>query len=99
MSNYTPEISKIISDKFLAKVPIKQIAVEVNKSEKSVTSKLVSMGLYKKKPYTNKLGQPPVKKIDYVFRLAEIIDVAPESLLSLEKVNKSVLKILETSLS
>jgi hypothetical protein len=99
MSNYSPELSKILVDKFLAKVPIKQIAVEVDRSEKSVTSKLVALGLYRKKPYTNKLGQVPVKKRDYVFRIAEIIDTEPENLLSLEKVNKSVLKLLETSLS
>ena len=74
------------------------IALVLDTTERSVIAKLSSMGLYKKKAYVNKQGNPPVKKGEYIERIAELLDVNVEILDSLEKVNKNVLQLLEKAL-
>jgi hypothetical protein len=54
--------------------------------------------VYKRKEYTNKQGEAPVKKEEYVERIAILLDTNVELLESLEKVNKNVLKMLEAAL-
>lgn len=74
------------------------ISVQLETTERSVIAKLSSMGLYKKKAYVNKQGNPPVKKGEYIERIAELLEVNVEILDSLEKVNKNVLQLLEKAL-
>jgi hypothetical protein len=45
------------------------------------------------------LGNPPVKKEEYVERIAKLLGARLEMLESLEKVNKNVLKLLEDALT
>lgn len=66
--------------------------------ERSVIAKLSSLGIYKKKEYLTKRGEIPVKKEQYIERIAALLDVNCEMLESLEKVNKGVLALLETKL-
>ncbi len=66
--------------------------------ERSVIAKLASLGVYKKKTYTNKRGETPVKKEEYIERIAALLDVNAEMLESLEKVNKAVLALIERKL-
>ena len=66
--------------------------------ERSIIAKLSSMGLYKRQEYVNKQGNPPVKKEEYIERIAIIMGVNLEILESLEKCNKSVLALLEQAL-
>ena len=79
--------------------PIACLAQEFGVPERSIIAKLASMGLYKRKEYTDKQGNPPVKKEEYVERIAALLDKDIEVLESLEKVNKNVLKLLEQALS
>ena len=67
--------------------------------ERSVIAKLSSLGVYKRKVYLNKRGEPPVKKEEYIERLAKLLEVDLQLLESLEKVNKNVLKLLEQALT
>jgi hypothetical protein len=57
------------------------------------------MGLYKKKSYVGKTGEPPVKKEFYVQKLAELLEIDIDLAESLGKVNKSILKLIIEKLS
>ena len=75
-----------------------EIAEALNLSTRSVIGKLSSLGIYKKKQYLNKLGQPPVKKEEYVARIADLLEAPLDTLDSLEKANKRVLQLIEEAL-
>jgi hypothetical protein len=66
--------------------------------ERSLIAKLSSLGVYQKKGYLTKRGEPPIKKGEHIEKLAELLKVNPEVLDSLEKVNKGVLVLLITAL-
>lgn len=76
----------------------KEIAEELDVPDRSVIAKLSSLGVYQRKQYTNKRGELPVKKEEYIARIAKLLDVNQELLESLEKVNKNVLILLEKAL-
>ena len=67
--------------------------------ERSVIAKLSSLGVYRKKEYLTKRGEIPVKKDEYIERIAKLLDVQSDFLESLEKVNKGVLALIATKLS
>ena len=96
---YTKEITDRIIEQYKAKVPVKQIATDIDVPERSVIAKLSSLGVYEKKTYVNKRGELPVKKSEHIERIAELLDVNSEVLESLEKVNKQVLKLIELKLT
>lgn len=96
---YTKEITDRIIEQYKAKVPVKQIATDIDVPERSVIAKLSSLGVYEKKTYVNKRGELPVKKSEHIERIAELLDVNSEVLESLEKVNKQVLKLIEVKLT
>lgn len=96
---YTPEITTKLTADYKAGVPIGSLAEQLGVPERSVIAKLASLGAYQKKSYLNKRGEPPVKKEEYIDRLAKLLNIDIDRLESLEKVNKSVLILLETALS
>jgi hypothetical protein len=96
---YTKEITDRIIADYKAKVPVKDIAVNIDVPERSVIAKLSSLGVYEKKTYVNKRGELPVKKSEHIERIAELLAVSSETLESLEKVNKGVLKLIELKLT
>lgn len=96
---YTKEITDRIIEQYKAKVPVKQIATEIDVPERSVIAKLSSLGVYEKKTYVNKRGELPVKKSEHIEKIALLLDVNSEVLESLEKVNKQVLKLIELKLT
>jgi hypothetical protein len=96
---YTKEITdKLISD-YKAGIAVAAIAATLDVPERSVIAKLSSLGVYTKKSYVNKRGEVPVKKSEHIERIAELLDVDEELLESLEKVNKTVLKLIENKLA
>ena len=96
---YTKEITDKIVKDYQANIAVKNIAEQLRVPERSIIAKLSSMGLYKKQPYLNKRGEVPVKKFEMIERLAQLLEVPSDQLESLEKVNKNVLKLLETKLT
>ena len=72
--------------------------VPMDVPERSIIAKLSSMGVYKKKEYLTKRGEVPIKKEEYIDRIAKHLAVNVELLESLEKVNKSVLVMLDNAL-
>ena len=96
---YTKEITDRIIADYKAKVPVRDIALSIDVPERSVIAKLSSLGVYEKKTYVNKRGELPVKKSEHIDRIAELLEVNSETLESLEKVNKGVLKLIELKLT
>lgn len=95
---YTKEITEKLVADYAAQRPIEEIAAELEVQPRSVIAKLSSLGVYKKKEYRTKRGEIPVKKEEYIERIAGLLDVSVDILESLEKVNKSVLALLEKTL-
>lgn len=96
---YDNEITKQLIANYSAGVSTKDLALQLDVPERSIIAKLASLHVYKKKEYTNKQGETPIKKEEYVERIADLLKVNVELLESLEKVNKNVLKMLEDALS
>lgn len=65
---------------------------------RSIIAKLSSLGVYKRKQYTNKRGEQPRKKSEIIEKLANLLDLDLELCESLEKVNKLVLEAVERKL-
>lgn len=96
---YTPEVTtKLVAD-YQAGVSTEELAAQLDVPVRSVIAKLSSLGVYQKKSYLNKRGEVPVKKEEYIDRLAVLLNVSIDRLESLEKVNKNVLKLLEDALT
>lgn len=95
---YTIEATnKLIEDYKSGKTP-EEIATELDVPQRSVIAKLSSLGVYKKKQYLSKRGEVPVKKEEYLERIAKLLDCNLELIESLEKANKHVLILLERAL-
>lgn len=88
---YTNEITNKLLEDFHNGVSPAEIAEKLDVPVKSVIAKLSSLGVYKKKAYVNKNGQPPVKKSEYIDKLAVLLEMDIDTLDSLEKVNKVIL--------
>ena len=101
---YTNELTKRISDEYVAGKTVQQLAEELSLElgevvpERSLIAKLSSLGVYKKKEYLTKRGEVPIKKEEYIERIAKLLDVNAEMLESLEKVTKNVLALLAMKL-
>ena len=95
---YTPDIEKLMTEQYLANTPVEQIAEALEVPVRSVISKLSSLGVYKKKVYLTKRGETPVKKSEYIERIALALDMDLELLESLEKTNKSLLMVISERL-
>ena len=96
---YTPEVTnKLVAD-YQAGVSTEELAAQLDVPVRSVIAKLSSLGVYQKKTYVNKRGETPIKKEEYIDRLAILLGVDVDRLESLEKVNKNVLKLLEDALT
>jgi hypothetical protein len=96
---YTKEITDQMILDYESGMSALEISKKLDVQERSVIAKLASLGVYQKKSYVNKRGEPPIRKAEYIERIAELLDVNLELLESLEKVNKHVLKLLEENLS
>jgi len=98
----TVKYNKDLTDRLLvdysAGIPVEQIADNLGVPQRSVIAKLSSLGVYKKKTYTNKNGELPVKKEVYIEKIAHLLNTNIELLESLEKVNKRVLVLISTAL-
>jgi hypothetical protein len=95
---YTKEITDRLVAEFNAGVDVQKIAENFKVPTRSVIAKLSSMGIYHRKPYTNKRGEAPEKKSEIIARLAKLLEMPQELLESLEKVNKVVLRQIEQKL-
>ncbi len=107
---YDKETTQLISEMYTAGKVVPEIAVALTEylktqgidetvPDRSVIAKLSSLGIYKKKEYLTKRGEIPIKKEEYIEKIAALLDVNAEFLESLEKVNKAVLALIALKLS
>ena len=96
---YTKEITDKLIEDYKGGTPVAVLATQLDVPERSIIAKLSSLGVYQKKQYLNKRGEVPIKKSQHIDRLAELLQVPPDHLESLEKVNKQVLILLERRLT
>lgn len=96
---YTKEITDKLLHDYSQNRPIPEMALELSVPPRSIIAKLSSLGVYKKKTYTNKRGEVPTKKSVHIERIAQLLGLDLELCESLEKVNKLVLVALEAKLS
>ena len=92
---YTPELIRLITDEYKMGKSAKEIGDLIGFPERSVIAKLSTIGIYQRKEYRNKRGELPVKKEEYINRIADLLDINIELLESLEKVTKSALVLIE----
>jgi hypothetical protein len=96
---YTKELTDKIVAEYAENSDTSLLAEKYDLPERSVIAKLASLGVYKKKVYTDKQGNAPVKKEIYVEKIANILKIDLELAESLTKVNKFILKRLLEELS
>lgn len=98
MSIYTTEVEKIMVQKYLDKPDLETVTIlakEFDKPERSIISKLSALGVYKRKVYVSKTGDPPIKKEVYIERISKLLDIDISLLESLEKVTKYALVMMD----
>lgn len=96
---YSQEITDKLVKDYNANIDVEILASQLSVPTRSVIAKLSSLGVYKKKQYLTKQGNLPVKKAEYIERIAALLDINLELLESLEKVNKNILELIATRLS
>ena len=96
---YSKEITDRLIADYQAGQPVEKLAQELQVPSRSIIAKLSSLGVYKRKAYVSKTGEPPRKKSDYIEKIATLLDLDLELCESLEKVNKIVLGRIEDRLS
>lgn len=97
--NYSPEMTaKMVSD-YAAGVTVEAIAAELGKSVRSIVAKLSREGVYKKKEYKTKTGEPVVKKDAHADAIGAILRLPENDIESLTKANKSALKAIFEALA
>jgi hypothetical protein len=95
---YTKEICDHMVAQYAAGISVPELATQLDVPERSIIAKLSSLGVYQKKSYLNKRGEVPVKKSEHIERIAILLNANLELLESLEKVNKTVLVMIERAL-
>ena len=94
MPRYTEAQTRELQELHAAGASPEDLALYFEVSERSMLAKLSSLGLYQKRPYLNKRGQPPKTKAEYLEELATLLETTSEQIQSLEKANKQVLQRL-----
>jgi len=92
---YTNDLANHIAQVYQANPTaetVEALASENNLPARSIIAKLASMGVYKKKEYRDKAGNVPIKKEEYIEKLANLLEMDIDLLESLTKVNKVILK-------
>ncbi len=103
---YTKEITAKILDLYATKklgpnVIAQVLGAELGEiiPERSIIAKLSTLGVYQKKQYLTKRGEIPVRKSEYIEKIAIKLNTDVETLESLEKVTKNVLILVLDNLA
>jgi hypothetical protein len=91
---YTKEITDRLVADYQAGIAVETLAEGLDVPPRSVIAKLSSLGVYQRKQYRDKLGNPVVLKERLLEDLAALLAVPVDRLESLEKATKPVLKLL-----
>lgn len=89
--NYTPEQTAQVVADYSAGVPVEQIAETFGKSVRSIVAKLSREGVYQKKQYVSKSGEPVQKKDATADAIGAVLMLTEAETDSLTKANKTAL--------
>ena len=89
---------KMVAD-YQSGVTVEQIAQTLGKSVRSIVAKLSREGVYEKKVYKTKTGEPVVKKDAHADAIGAILRLPENDIESLTKANKSALKAIFEALA
>lgn len=89
--NYTPEQTAQVVADYQAGVSVETIAESLGKSVRSIVAKLSREGVYQKKAYTTKTGEPVQKKDQTADAIGAILRLSEADTESLTKANKRAL--------
>lgn len=99
MAKYTKEQEQQLITTYTANPTtetVEQLAKELDVPLRSIIAKLSGLGVYKKKVYTNKSGDLPVKKAELADKLGHQLGLFDFEIEQLEKLSKALLlKLLE----
>ena len=96
---YTKEITdKLVNDYTIENKSVEELALELEIPKRSLIAKLSSLGIYKRKPYVDKTGKPPVRKSELIDSIGVSLGIDPDQLDSLEKVTKRILETIDKRL-
>ena len=97
--NYTPEQTAQVVADYLAGVGVESIAENLGKSVRSIVAKLSREGVYRKKEYVSKSGEPVQKKDATADAIGRILRLSEADTDSLTKANKRALKAIFDALA
>ncbi len=93
-ANYTAEQTAAIVAEYKAK-PVQEtvdaLAVKFGKTARSIIAKLSREGVYQKKEYKTKTGEPVAKKDDTAYAIGAVLKLTEAETDSLTKANKTAL--------
>lgn len=90
--NYTPEQTLKLVQDYQAGTSVEQLAETLGKTVRSVVAKLSREGVYQKKTYVTKSGEPVQKKDQTADAIGAILRLSEGEIESLTKANKTALK-------
>lgn len=100
--NYTAEQTANMVQAYTANPTaetVDKLAAELGKTARSIVAKLSREGVYKKKAYTTKTGEPSVKKDEHADAIGAILRLNENDTDSLTKCNKTALAAIFKALS
>jgi hypothetical protein len=97
--NYTADqTAKLVAD-YQAGISVETLAEGFGKSVRSIVAKLSREGVYQKKVYTTKTGEPVQKKDMTADAIGRILNLSEADTDSLTKANKRALKAIFDALA
>ena len=100
-ANYTEEqVSHMISE-YVDKpnrATVEKLALEMEKSIKSIIGKLSREGVYQKAIYKTKTGEIPITKEQLIKGIAELLGIESSKIMGFEKAPKQDIKYLHNTL-
>ena len=100
--NYTPEQTAAIVQTYVdapTQETVTALATTYSKSVRSIVAKLSREGVYKKKEYATKNGEPVQKKDATADAIGAILNLSEPDVESLTKANKAALKAIFAALA
>lgn len=98
--NYTPEQTAVLVSRYVDdKMTVEALAEQFGKSVRSIVAKLSREGVYQKKVYVSKTGEPVQKKDQTADAIGAILRLSEADTDSLAKANKRALKAIFDALA
>lgn len=91
MPAYTPEQTEMMVERYKeapSRETVKELALELEKSERSITSKLAREGVYRKQEYRTKTGEKPITKADLSLFIGATLGCRENRMMGFEKADR-----------